>query len=378
MRKFLLGVFTGIFLFTMATNFSPLQSFLASTGFQKNITSDSYPFQFIINGQDIKESPLPTEQTPSNNDPSTPQNESDSKNIVGIYGISIGDNVESVLASLGEPDRKDPSAYGFTWWIYNQDYMNYLQVGVKNHQVVTLYSNAMSWSYKGIKVGLLLDDVKRIVRLQNSATFIYDQAEFKLTVTSSNVNRKFLVIENGIALEIYIDIHHNHTVTAIRISDLATLLAIGGYSMEWTYYRTPPNFKPSPLAPNEQLAVDRANERQIFDLTNTARVRRGLDPLQWHDSLASVALGHSNDMRDNKFFDHVSPTHGKLADRVKKAGIPYRIIAENIAAGQSDAIEAHEAWMNSHGHRVNILNPDLVSLGVGAIDKHYTQNFLRP
>jgi uncharacterized protein YkwD len=60
-----------------------------------------------------------------------------------------------------------------------------------------------------------------------------------------------------------------------------------------------------------------------------------------------------------------------------RSGITYKSAGENIAMGQFDAIEAHEGWMNSLGHRENILNKDFTMLGVGAKGEYYTQNFIR-
>ncbi|HHY60717.1 MAG TPA: hypothetical protein GX504_08870, partial [Clostridia bacterium] len=107
-----------------------------------------------------------------------------------------------------------------------------------------------------------------------------------------------------------------------------------------------------------------------------ARVQRGLPALEWNEEAAAVARDHSRDMRQTNFFSHNSPNTGTMADRLKKAGINYRAAGENIAFGQADAIHAHEGWMNSQGHRQNILNPEFKTLGVGVAGKYYTQNFV--
>lgn len=125
-------------------------------------------------------------------------------------------------------------------------------------------------------------------------------------------------------------------------------------------------------------------EKEIFKLVNEIRKEFGLQEFVWVDELASVARAHSADMANQKYFDHTSPTAGSPADRSRIAGLPG--IGENIAAGPMTAKEVHEAWMNSSGHRKNILNPDYRFIGIGIFSssdpndayggKYFTENFI--
>ena len=121
---------------------------------------------------------------------------------------------------------------------------------------------------------------------------------------------------------------------------------------------------------------------RVFELTNQEREKQGLSKLVWDDALAQVALVHSKDMNDRKFFDHNNPDGKSPFDRMKQAGLQYRRAAENIAAGQTSPEEVVAGWMNSPGHRANILNPDLKLLGVGYYKgngpyrTYWTQNFM--
>lgn len=87
---------------------------------------------------------------------------------------------------------------------------------------------------------------------------------------------------------------------------------------------------------------------------------------------------HSNDMKENEYFSHESPTNGSLADRLKAEDVAYQMAGENIAAQYIDGIAAMEGWLNSKGHRDTLLNPDFTRLGVGVNEVYYTQNFIRP
>lgn len=106
-------------------------------------------------------------------------------------------------------------------------------------------------------------------------------------------------------------------------------------------------------------------EKQVLALVNTERQNAGLSALSWNDDAAKVARAHSKDMSDRGFFDHTNPDGLSPFDRMKNAGISYRRAAENIAAGQSTPEAVMNGWMNSEGHRSNILNPDLKEIGVG-------------
>lgn len=123
-------------------------------------------------------------------------------------------------------------------------------------------------------------------------------------------------------------------------------------------------------------------EREIFELANSARIERGLKPFKWDERLADVARQHSRDMRDRGFFSHENPDGETPFDRLEKAGISCRAAAENIAAGYRDAASAHEGWMNSPGHRENILGEyDYLGVGVslgGEHEVYFTQNFYTP
>ena len=107
--------------------------------------------------------------------------------------------------------------------------------------------------------------------------------------------------------------------------------------------------------------------RQVLALTNAERAKNGLNPLEWNDSLAELGEAHCEDMVNRNFFAHNNPDGETPFDRMKKAGISYRAAGENIAAGQYSPEAAVKAWMESPGHRQNILNSEFQYLGVGVV-----------
>ena len=98
---------------------------------------------------------------------------------------------------------------------------------------------------------------------------------------------------------------------------------------------------------------------------NAERTKRGISALTLDSNLSSVATKKSQDMVNKNYFDHTSPTYGSPFDMMKQFGISYRTAGENIAKGQKTPQEVVTAWMNSEGHRKNILNPNFTNLGVG-------------
>ncbi|MDF1597889.1 MAG: CvpA family protein [Acidimicrobiia bacterium] len=106
--------------------------------------------------------------------------------------------------------------------------------------------------------------------------------------------------------------------------------------------------------------------REIFEFVNLSRIEAGVDPLAWSDALADVAIGHARAMYANGYFSHVSPVTGTVADRVEAAGIPYRIVGENLALAVTPS-QVHEGLMDSPGHYENIVRPTFRRVGIAAI-----------
>jgi uncharacterized YkwD family protein len=118
--------------------------------------------------------------------------------------------------------------------------------------------------------------------------------------------------------------------------------------------------------------------QQVIDLTNDQRRQNGLQPLQADPQLSGVALKKSQEMQQNGYFSHTSPTYGSPFDMMRDFGVSYKTAGENIAQGQRRPQEVVDAWMNSPGHRQNILNPNYTHIGVGHAEagNHWTQMFI--
>lgn len=136
------------------------------------------------------------------------------------------------------------------------------------------------------------------------------------------------------------------------------------------------------INPGQKINVPSQNgysvEQEVIRLVNQERAKNGLSALKYDWELARVAEHKSLDMRSLGYFSHTSPTYGSPFDMMKNYGIHYQAAGENIAKGQTSAQQVMNAWMNSSGHRANILNSSYTHLGVGYVsDGHYwTQMFI--
>lgn len=102
----------------------------------------------------------------------------------------------------------------------------------------------------------------------------------------------------------------------------------------------------------------------VLERTNQARARYGLAPVTMHPRLQQAALLHSQDQAANGRMSHAGSDGSTLGQRITAAGYGWRLIAENVAAGQRTAASVTDAWLNSPGHRANMLDPRLVHIGI--------------
>ena len=119
-------------------------------------------------------------------------------------------------------------------------------------------------------------------------------------------------------------------------------------------------------------------EQEVIRLVNEIRAENGLKVLTYDWELARVARYKSQDMKDNKYFSHTSPVYGTPFQMIKNFGISYRSAGENIAKGYATPQAVVNGWMNSSGHRANILNANFTHIGVGYVSggNYWTQMFI--
>ena len=123
-----------------------------------------------------------------------------------------------------------------------------------------------------------------------------------------------------------------------------------------------PEFPQPPAGLDKPLA-------DMLEYHNQARLEAGKDPLKFHMRLRDAALEHGEWMAKNNRFSHTGKNGSSVADRVRDAGYSYSYVGENIYKGTTPPSHAFQAWMNSNGHRANILNGNYTDIGL-----HYTSS----
>jgi uncharacterized YkwD family protein len=141
----------------------------------------------------------------------------------------------------------------------------------------------------------------------------------------------------------------------------------------------PPNWsigeEMPPGKPAKHTAAASQFEQQVLQLVNKQRATAGLSPLGMDGSLSKMAMAKAQDMYNNNYFDHTSPTYGSPFEMMGKFGIIFNAAGENIAKGQTSPTQVLNDWMNSEGHRTNILNNSFTKTGIAYFKGEWVQAF---
>ena len=108
------------------------------------------------------------------------------------------------------------------------------------------------------------------------------------------------------------------------------------------------------------------SEQYLFNAANAERIQRGLQPLRWNANLYRAAHAHAEEMAARASISHQYPGEPELAERGRASGARFSLISENVAEAPT-AVMIHDAWMNSPGHRANLLDPKVDSVGISVI-----------
>ncbi|MCJ7839526.1 CAP domain-containing protein [Lederbergia sp. NSJ-179] len=286
--------------------------------------------------------------------------------------VYIGKNSETLIKDYGKPQRIDPSAYGYDWWIYKNFAGTYMQVGVSQKKVVTIYALGNQLNVSPYTIGQSVADIFRSTIMEAEITISTDEGAYRFELSEEDLNLRPLVPLGNIFAQLSID-KYTGTLTSIRFFDTKTLITQKPYELLYNGHL----LEPENPGREEWKEIEEGSKQQIFDITNIIRERFDLITLKWDETVSAVAYNHSQDMANHEYFSHDSPEYGSLAERLDAQGIEYDAAAENIAKDYIDGPAAVEAWLNVEGHRKTLLDKDYTNLGVGVFQKYYTQNFIK-
>ncbi|WP_188454508.1 CAP domain-containing protein [Virgibacillus oceani] len=285
----------------------------------------------------------------------------------------IGNSVEELTESFGKPERKDLSAYGYVWWVYTDKNEQYIQFGIQDNTILTVYATGNNLSAEPIQIGQVYDKINKRFEFENRVTYSTGISSYSFQLDKNEIKMRPLTkIGENVFVQCYFDTFTNK-LSSIRVMTGDVLLKHRPYAME---YRG--DLPDQPELNSEQWdKVESGMEQQIFDITNVIRKQFDKKVLKWNDNVSEVAFLHSEDMAKHNYFSHYSQNGDGLKERLAANEVYYFRAGENIAAQYPDAPAAMEGWLNSKGHREALLNADYTDLGVGVYQLYYTQNFVQ-
>lgn len=212
----------------------------------------------------------------------------------------------------------------------------------------------------------------------SSAVYAQDCNTIKYTVKSGDSLQQ-ICDKYGVEVPKCLDVKSQVTTPAKATPAKATPTKVT--PNKTTTAPTPTKTTPSKTTTAPNLTENNKLEKEVVTLVNQERAKQGLAPLKDNSQLSNVARTKSEDMVAKNYFSHTSPTYGSPFDMMKKFGITYTSAGENIAMGQQTAASVMSSWMNSSGHKANILSKNFTEIGVGvAKDKsgsiYWTQQFI--
>lgn len=284
--------------------------------------------------------------------------------------VYVGKDIELVIDAYGQPNRVEPSSFGYQWWIYSGE--TKMMVGVEGDKVNQVFSTDFNMDLSPFSIGQNIEDIFRFTIIESEVNVQLEDNVYTFTLNSNDIKEKILIKYDDLFAQIYVDLEDGN-IEGVRFITPKMLVIHQPYDMEYTGELVNVKLPSS----SEQMEVDRAVERQIFELTNIYREHNGVNPLEHDYWLSLLAQEHSKDMAIENYFSHESPSAGNLSERLKSSTIEHKRAGENIATNYVDAIDAVHGWLNSPAHRSVLLDAEMTEIGTGAYGKYFTQVLIK-
>ena len=284
------------------------------------------------------------------------------------YASAHGDTAVATIKKpliQKKPYRTFASEYDMNWEMASKNYDQFYLVGRKDNKIVGGYDTRKGQSLFDIKIGVSQTTVtkkygtpvKNILKGNTNYTQSYTDGFGHTTHGTYLIDGKYVTF--------FYDVYAKNTVRSILWVTKETELSKNGFYAQASNARRD------------------SFEELMVHLMNQARVTEGVSALSYALQYNQIGRLHSRDMINNNYFSHTNLTGQEPWDRMKAGGINYSYAGENIAYGQYSPIYAHEALMNSSGHRANILKSDFTHalVGVQFSNKnipYYTIGFYAP
>ncbi|MBQ7231945.1 MAG: hypothetical protein IJX07_01765 [Bacillales bacterium] len=281
----------------------------------------------------------------------------------------IGRSKDEVLSLLGNPKAMNLSRYGYTWYSYStQDQI--LEIGIDNEEVVTIFIAGDTF---GVEPFQFLQDRNQLSKdftMERIVKFKKGIQSFEFVLTEEDYMVKPIILLGNQLAQLYFD-RETDELVGVRYGTKDVFIMQKPYQMRYTGEL----LTASELSTVQMNQVNQTREKQIYIYTNFIRKLNGCSTLKLKSDLSQISFLHSQDMEQNQFFSHESPNTGTLKDRLEQGNYPFQAAGENIAANYTDGLDVTVGWLNSPGHRVNLLSKEFNEIGIGVSGSYYTQNF---
>ncbi|PIC71701.1 hypothetical protein CSV77_00380 [Sporosarcina sp. P16b] len=283
--------------------------------------------------------------------------------------VLVGQKINKLEEQFGKPSRIEPSSFQYEWWVYTEEPR--FMAGVLNGKVNQIYTADPTTDLAPFKIGQNVQDIHRFTPIESEIDVTINENIYTFSLNSEDIKNRLLIPYENLYVQLYID-QVDGGIEGVRFINPTTLVKHQPYDMTYLgeMMEAP---KPSSTV---QTEVDRAMERQTFELTNQLREGHQLPLLSYNDKLATLSRKHSQEMIFRKYSSHDEGPGEVFADRLKDVGLTPSKAGENIAFNYIDAIETVHGWLNSPKHRDVLLNPNFTHTGIGVYNKYYTQSFM--
>lgn len=283
--------------------------------------------------------------------------------------VLVGQKVEKLEEQFGKPSRIEPSSFQYEWWVYTEEPR--MMAGVLKGKVNQIYTADRATDVSPFTMGQNVQEIHRFSPIESEIDVTIKDNIYSFSLNSEDINNRILIPYQNLFVQLYID-QVDGGLEGVRFITPSTLVKHQPYDMTYLgeMMEAP---KPSSTV---QTEVDRAMERQTFELTNQLREEHELPLLLYNDKLAILSRKHSQDMIFRKYSSHDVEPVEVYAERLKAVGFSPSKAGENIAFNYIDAIETVHGWLNSPKHRDVLLNPEFTDTGIGVYNKYYTQSFI--
>lgn len=293
------------------------------------------------------------------------------ENTEGLFQL-IGQDTKQLIEMLGEPNRIDLSLYGYDWWIYNDDYKNYVQVGIEQDKVITFFTIGEKLNIKPFYIGQPIGEIYSSYFIPTLLEFNHQGQEYHFELSEEDINVHPIIQTGDVFVQLYMD-KFTGTLSSIRVMDVSTLLRIKPFAYRGEYIEEFQQIRSNV----DQSSLQNSLKLQMFDLTNIYRKRFKVQPLQWNEELSEGAYSRSIELVeiDKNTHDQQMEQGEFIETDDDQQLFLFSLEGENIAVHNLDAPFIVEGWFNSIVHRENMLNKDFKETGIGIYQNYFVQKF---